>query len=509
MGGTRAGGSIDGPRWPAAVRIPDLEPGASDDDPAPPHRHLPSRAALRRRRRRLALLAGVLVSGPSAAAAAPSWEPTARDLGREPDANPRLATSLQDDAAARKPVLSAAPAGHVEDPPAGLVTVVIETTDAAATEAAVAEVGGTVAEALPTVVKADVPPRRSRRWRAARARPSSGSPTTPGSRRSPKGSCRRAPVRGRRPGGAGTAPRSPSSTAASSATPASRAPRHGHARLEARQPGDPVRRPAHRAGDAVRRPRHRERQDVCAVCQDRPRRHRPGRDRQERRGGGAHRRGRRSVSGSSCRWWRGRIRPSEPTTWPSFAGWKVESEGSSWHGWGPGATAYCPPTTWWRGSASSPTIGPPTSRFVVFGEADGRVVSLVIRPEGSRLIDLGPSEALAQDIESFRDSIKDRADPREAVARLRARLVAPVALAPGVTRVVISPDANLSLVPWSLLWLDKETACVPSAAVWACSRAAAAPRDAAYSRLAPRTTRKNADWLRCPRRKTRSTPLAI
>ena len=116
--------------------------------------------------------------------------------------------------------------------------------------------------------------------------------------------------------------------------------------------------------------------------------------------------------------------------------------------------------------------------FVVFGEADGRVVSLVIRPEGSRLIDLGPSEALAQDIESFRDSIKDRADPREAVARLRARLVAPVALAPGVTRVVISPDANLSLVPWSLLWLDKETACVPSAAVWGvlASRGGAAGR---------------------------------
>ena len=65
---------------------------------------------------------------------------------------------------------------------------------------------------------------------------------------------------------------------------------HGHARLEARQPGDPVGRPADRDRDALRRPRHRQRPDLRAVRPDRPRRHRPGRDRQERRRRGADRR---------------------------------------------------------------------------------------------------------------------------------------------------------------------------------------------------------------------------
>ena len=88
---------------------------------------------------------------------------------------------------------------------------------------------------------------------------------------------------------------------------------HGHARLEARQPGDPVGRPADRHRDALRRPGHRQRPDLRAVCPDHPRRHRPGRDRQERRGRGPHRRrcrpgparpdpdGRADRAGRACR----------------------------------------------------------------------------------------------------------------------------------------------------------------------------------------------------------------
>jgi acetolactate synthase-1/2/3 large subunit len=54
---------------------------------------------------------------------------------------------------------------------------------------------------------------------------------------------------------------------------------HGHARLEARQPGDPVGRPPHRDRDALRRPRDRQRPDVRAVRADRACRHRPRGDR--------------------------------------------------------------------------------------------------------------------------------------------------------------------------------------------------------------------------------------
>ncbi len=70
---------------------------------------------------------------------------------------------------------------------------------------------------------------------------------------------------------------------------------HGHARLEARQPRDPVGRPAHRARDALRRPRHGQRPHVRAVRPHHPCRHRPGGDRQERRGRGADRRRRERV----------------------------------------------------------------------------------------------------------------------------------------------------------------------------------------------------------------------
>ena len=69
---------------------------------------------------------------------------------------------------------------------------------------------------------------------------------------------------------------------------------HGDARLEARQPGDPVGRPAHRLRDALRRPGDRQRPDLRAVRPDHPRRHRPGRDRQERRRRGPDRRRRRA-----------------------------------------------------------------------------------------------------------------------------------------------------------------------------------------------------------------------
>ena len=108
----------------------------------------------------------------------------------------------------------------------------------------------------------------------------------------------------------------------------------------------------------------------------------------------------------------------------------------------------------------------PNDAFVAFGEADGKVVALVVRPDGARVVELGPSDALGKDIESFRDTMKGGSDTQADVARLRTRLLDPLALTRDATRIVTSPDASLSLVPWSLLWIDREVACVPSAAVW-------------------------------------------
>ena len=110
---------------------------------------------------------------------------------------------------------------------------------------------------------------------------------------------------------------------------------HGDARLEARQPGDPVGRPAVRDRDALRRPGHRQRPDLRAVRPDRPRRHRPRRDRQERRRRGPDRRRRGArPAGADCRW----STAVEPATradyFAELAEWRRESEGSSWHGSG-------------------------------------------------------------------------------------------------------------------------------------------------------------------------------
>ena len=128
---------------------------------------------------------------------------------------------------------------------------------------------------------------------------------------------------------------------------------HGHARLEARQPGDPVGRPAHRARDALRRPGHRQRPHLRAVRADHPRRHRPGRDRQERGRRGAHRRRRRARAagadpdgrGGRSRDARGLLRPAGRVA----ARLRGVARGTAR---ARGATACCRPTTSSSGSAS-------------------------------------------------------------------------------------------------------------------------------------------------------------
>ena len=135
--------------------------------------------------------------------------------------------------------------------------------------------------------------------------------------------------------------------------PSARLRLHGHARLEARQPGDPERRPAHRGRHALRRPGDRQRPDLCAVCPDHPRRHRPRRDRQERGGRGpdrgrrearppvADRAGRRGRSGDP----RGLLRPARRME----GGLGRRRAGTAR---APGATGCCRPTSWSSGSAS-------------------------------------------------------------------------------------------------------------------------------------------------------------
>ncbi len=136
---------------------------------------------------------------------------------------------------------------------------------------------------------------------------------------------------------------------------------HGHARLEARQPRHPERGPAHRHRDALRRPGYRQRPDLRAVCPDHPRGHRPGRDRQERRGRGADRRRRRArPPGPDPDGPRGRSGRAREYL-DQLADWSATPRRRRGTAPAPGATASCPPTTSSSGSASSPTTRRPTS----------------------------------------------------------------------------------------------------------------------------------------------------
>ena len=128
---------------------------------------------------------------------------------------------------------------------------------------------------------------------------------------------------------------------------------HGHARLEARQPGDPERRPADRHRHALRRPGDRQRPDLRPVRPDHPRRHRPGRDRQERRGRGADRRRRQAGPAGADPDGR-RDDPATPADYfAQLADWKARLRGPrAGTARARGATACCPRTTSSSGSAS-------------------------------------------------------------------------------------------------------------------------------------------------------------
>jgi outer membrane protein assembly factor BamB len=103
------------------------------------------------------LLAGTFAVEHAGGESPPHGEARFHVPGRERGRNPRLAPSLYDDVDAGRPVLSARP-DHVPDPPRGMVTVVVDTSDVGAARQAVESGGGTVVGDLPTLLKAHVPP---------------------------------------------------------------------------------------------------------------------------------------------------------------------------------------------------------------------------------------------------------------------------------------------------------------------------------------------------------------
>ena len=106
-------------------------------------------------------------------------------------------------------------------------------------------------------------------------------------------------------------------------------------------------------GHALRRPGHRQRAHLRAVRADRPRRHRPGRDRQERGRGGAHRGRRRArPAGPPPDGRRRSIRPAGRPTSRSSPSGAASPNRAAGTAPAPGATGCSRPTTSCTGSAS-------------------------------------------------------------------------------------------------------------------------------------------------------------
>ncbi|WP_456787501.1 CHAT domain-containing protein [Cellulomonas sp. P5_C5] len=116
--------------------------------------------------------------------------------------------------------------------------------------------------------------------------------------------------------------------------------------------------------------------------------------------------------------------------------------------------------------------------LVEFGSFEGRFVAVVVEPRLSRLVELGPTAAVLDELRPLLFALRRLANVRSAaaagaarasadlrIARLRALLMAPLGIA-GDAEIVVVPVGMLHGVPWSCLH-DGPLAQAPSATFWA------------------------------------------
>ncbi len=121
-----------------------------------------------------------------------------------------------------------------------------------------------------------------------------------------------------------------------------------------------------------------------------------------------------------------------------------------------------------------------------YATAGDQLVAVVIGPQGTRLVELGPAQPVYQATDLLLFSLRrllrrgHNAQARESAefhrAALRRALVTPLGVGDGDPLVIV-PSGRLHRVPWPGLH-PAETCVVPSATFWARSRRAARPADA-------------------------------
>ncbi|MCK6458829.1 MAG: CHAT domain-containing protein, partial [Planctomycetes bacterium] len=106
----------------------------------------------------------------------------------------------------------------------------------------------------------------------------------------------------------------------------------------------------------------------------------------------------------------------------------------------------------------------PRETLVLYGLEAKAAIALVVTREGARIVPLAPGAEIARACGALRlDRTAD--DPAAAVAELKAMVIEPLELGPDCKRLLVSPDGELSFVPFSLLVPDREVAAEPSGTV--------------------------------------------
>ncbi len=112
--------------------------------------------------------------------------------------------------------------------------------------------------------------------------------------------------------------------------------------------------------------------------------------------------------------------------------------------------------------------------LLLYGILEEKAFVLALDRKGGTLVQLGDSAAIREAAAKL-DLRRPKGDPAQAIDALRALVAAPVTLAPGVRRLLVSPHAELSYVPFQALFPDRDIVYVPSGTTLRMMRSASSP----------------------------------
>jgi tetratricopeptide (TPR) repeat protein len=108
--------------------------------------------------------------------------------------------------------------------------------------------------------------------------------------------------------------------------------------------------------------------------------------------------------------------------------------------------------------------------LVLYAMAGGRLRALVVRSATTAVVDLCSEKEAREVVEGLWNVVQSRGETVDVALALRL-LVDPLSLPDDATRILLSPDGPLSMLPWMLLLPGREVVLAPSASALAVLRA--------------------------------------